>query len=321
MSEATSHVAALAPATQIRSRASDTIQHSRPAAQFGTSLATTIESDQTSSSIHTQHTVQRGDSLSRIARNFLRAQGLQPSICKIYDAVRVVAKSNRIENANLISPGQKIDLCALSTQRTSAEAATNQGVMQPTVASAGTRSERASVVARSGMTLSISSGVSCGQSPSSFVAHNRGDVVAQAIRILSPSRGSRWARTLDGPARLSSPFGARRDPFTGRQRFHGGIDLAAGAGTEIRPFQSGVVTFSGRQSGFGNVVKVLHANGLESTYGHNSVNLVSTGDTVDKATPLGWVGATGRATGPHLHFEIRRDGEPVNPLPFLNGGV
>ena len=320
MSEATGYVAALAPTGLGRSRASYTIQHGLGAGQFSTSLAAAVGTDQGSSSTRTQHTVERGDNLSRIARDFLRSQGLRPSNRQIYNAVRVVAESNGIKDADLIFPGQQVDLGALSVQMVGADVATSQRVVQTASDSVDARSVRAGSVAHSRMTISAPPQDSSVRLSSS-VARNTGDVVVNAIRILSPGRGSRWAGTLDGPARLSSSFGTRRDPFTGQHKFHDGIDLAAGVGTEIRPFQAGVVTFSGTQSGYGNVVKVLHPNGLESTYGHNSLNLVRTGDTVDETTPLGWVGSTGRATGPHLHFEIRRDGKAVNPVPYLSGSV
>ena len=135
-----------------------------------------------------------------------------------------------------------------------------------------------------------------------------------------PRRANPWQRTLDAPARLTSEFGRRRDPFTGHTSFHGGIDLAAKSGTKIYPFREGVVTFSGWKSGYGNVVFVQHEDGLESVYGHNAKNLVKPGEQVGPQTVLGEVGSTGRSTGPHLHFEIRKRGKAIDPVPFLTGG-
>ena len=109
----------------------------------------------------------------------------------------------------------------------------------------------------------------------------------------------------------------RKDPFTGRPAFHSGVDLAVATGTRIYPFKSGEVVFSGRKGGYGNVVIVRHADGTETRYGHNSKNLVTVGQRVGTHTPLGEVGSTGRSTGPHLHFEVRRHGRPVDPMSVL----
>lgn len=128
---------------------------------------------------------------------------------------------------------------------------------------------------------------------------------------------SPWRLTLRSPARLSSEFGIRKDPFTGRPAFHEGIDLAAKQGTPVYAFRPGEVTYSGWKAGYGNVVIVRHEDGLESVYGHNSANLVEKGARVTPDKPLAEVGSTGRSTGPHLHFEVRRDGQPVDPVPYL----
>ncbi len=132
---------------------------------------------------------------------------------------------------------------------------------------------------------------------------------------------SPWRTTLRGPARLSSEFGIRKDPFTGRPAFHDGIDLAAKRGTPIHAFRAGVVTYSGWKAGYGRVVIVRHDDGLESVYGHNAENFVEKGMRVTPETPLARVGSTGRSTGPHLHFEVRRDGQPVNPVPYLTASL
>lgn len=130
--------------------------------------------------------------------------------------------------------------------------------------------------------------------------------------------GEPWSRPLHDPARITSGFGMRRDPFTGRPAFHKGVDLAAKPGTHIYPIADGVVKFSGWQGGYGRVVIVEHADGLESVYAHNSDNLVTPGQTVRADMPIAKVGSTGRSTGPHLHFEVRRDGRAVDPMPHLH---
>lgn len=135
-----------------------------------------------------------------------------------------------------------------------------------------------------------------------------------------PKAQSPWRPMLEGSARLTSGFGMRKDPFTGRPEFHEGIDLAAKTGAKIHPFRPGTVTFSGWQTGYGKVVVVEHEDGAESVYGHNAQNLAPVGAKVDTSSVLGLVGSTGRSTGPHLHFEIRENGHAVNPIRYLVPG-
>jgi murein DD-endopeptidase MepM/ murein hydrolase activator NlpD len=126
-----------------------------------------------------------------------------------------------------------------------------------------------------------------------------------------------WAKLLDSPAHLTSEFGVRKDPFNGHSSLHPGIDLAADKGSKIFPIEPGKVTYSGWMDGYGKVVMVRHQDGLESVYGHNSENLAKVGDSVNTSTPIGLVGSTGRSTGAHLHFEIRKKGVAVDPIPVM----
>ncbi|MBI1911724.1 MAG: peptidoglycan DD-metalloendopeptidase family protein [Deltaproteobacteria bacterium] len=114
--------------------------------------------------------------------------------------------------------------------------------------------------------------------------------------------------------RVSSNFGLRKDPFTGDAKFHHGIDIAANEGSPIYPAAGGTVIFSGVKGGYGNMVEVLHDNGVITKYGHNSKNIVKQGDRVNISDPIAYVGSTGRSTGPHVHFEVIKDGSRVNPL-------
>ncbi|MBN2060134.1 MAG: peptidoglycan DD-metalloendopeptidase family protein [Deltaproteobacteria bacterium] len=118
-------------------------------------------------------------------------------------------------------------------------------------------------------------------------------------------------------APLSSGYGWRKDPFTGEDRFHHGIDLAAEEGTEIRASMPGKVIISEYREGYGNMVALDHGRGYVTIYAHNKDNLVKQGDRVTRGAPLATVGSTGRSTGPHLHFEIRRHGQRMDPLEFL----
>jgi murein DD-endopeptidase MepM/ murein hydrolase activator NlpD len=120
--------------------------------------------------------------------------------------------------------------------------------------------------------------------------------------------------------RISSIFGNRKDPFTGRLAFHSGIDFAAPQGTTVLSAGEGTVSFVGQINGYGNVVEVTHPGGLITRYGHLSAFLVKVGDPVDSGSPIAKVGSTGRSTGPHLHFEVRRADNAVDPAKYLAAG-
>jgi murein DD-endopeptidase MepM/ murein hydrolase activator NlpD len=119
--------------------------------------------------------------------------------------------------------------------------------------------------------------------------------------------------------RVSSGFGYRKDPFTGRFKFHHGVDIAAADGTAVHPAKGGEVTFSGYQKGYGNVVVVDHGDGFVTKYAHNRANRVAAGDRVGPDTVIAEVGSTGRSTGPHLHFEVRYEGKQVHPEAVFAG--
>lgn len=117
---------------------------------------------------------------------------------------------------------------------------------------------------------------------------------------------------------VTSTFGMRRHPITGRRSMHKGIDIAGKLGASIVSTADGIVVFSGRKSGYGNIVEVRHANGLETRYAHNQRNLVQEGDLVRKGQVIAKLGSTGRSTGPHVHFEVRRNGKAVDPSRYLD---
>ncbi len=116
---------------------------------------------------------------------------------------------------------------------------------------------------------------------------------------------------------LSSYFGKRTDPFTGKPANHTGVDFAGKMGAEIVAVADGVVTWSANRYGYGIMVEINHGNGYATRYAHNSENLVAVGDEVKKGQIIALMGETGRATGPNLHFEVLRNGSRVNPVKFI----
>ena len=117
--------------------------------------------------------------------------------------------------------------------------------------------------------------------------------------------------------RVSSPFGYRVHPIFGTRRLHTGIDIAAGSGTAIKAAEAGTVILSGPYGGYGNAVVIDHGGGLSTLYAHQSRIAVSRGTKVSRGQVVGYVGCTGFCTGPHLHFETRENGTPVDPMRYL----
>jgi murein DD-endopeptidase MepM/ murein hydrolase activator NlpD len=128
-------------------------------------------------------------------------------------------------------------------------------------------------------------------------------------------------RPLIGDADVSSPFGYRPDPFLGRPALHPGVDLVQAYGSTVKATGAGRIVHAGPMGGYGNMVEIDHGNGLATRYGHMSEILVEEGQEVEAGATLGRLGSTGRSTGPHLHYEVRVDGEPVDPTRFLHAGA
>jgi len=116
---------------------------------------------------------------------------------------------------------------------------------------------------------------------------------------------------------LSSKYGKRNDPFTGKQDFHKGLDFAGKKGSEVVTVGDGVVSWAGKRSGYGNLIEINHGNGYTTRYGHNQKHLVQVGDKVKKGQQIALMGSTGRSTGPHVHFEVRQNGKTVNPSKYI----
>lgn len=118
--------------------------------------------------------------------------------------------------------------------------------------------------------------------------------------------------------KISSKFGLREHPIDNALRHHDGIDIAVPEGSPVKAAKAGEVIFSGERSGYGNTVVIRHANNYTSLYAHNADLMVKKGDMVQQGDIISLSGNTGKSTGPHLHFEIRKDGQPVDPEKMIN---
>jgi murein DD-endopeptidase MepM/ murein hydrolase activator NlpD len=145
--------------------------------------------------------------------------------------------------------------------------------------------------------------------PTAPIPHDHADLTVKA-----PGRRSSTRLVI------TSGFGRRIHPITHRATSHDGIDLSAPKGTRILASRSGTVTFAGEADGYGLLVIVDHGQGVETRYGHASALLVKVGQEVKAGQTIAKVGNSGRSTAPHLHFEVRRLGRPVDPWPLLAGG-
>jgi hypothetical protein len=116
---------------------------------------------------------------------------------------------------------------------------------------------------------------------------------------------------------ISSYFGERSDPFDGLEAFHKGVDFAGTVGSPVTAVAAGVVTWAGERTGYGKLVEINHGDGFTTRYAHNERTLVTVGQTVKRGESVALMGSTGRSTGPHLHFEVLRNGRQVNPLSYI----
>lgn len=270
------------------------------------------------------HVVREGETLWGICRDALQpAGGGSAAPVEVSAAVERVARANGLANPDMIRAGQELDLSALGKASDPGrsvpalrEPGPAPGPNSPrglTEASAGHRSSATAAGRASGRSAADLArrldAVLAGETPAAV----------KSVGDTTEADGAEpWARLLDAPAWVSSPYGTRKDPFSGLRRQHDGVDLAAPAGTRVFAWGEGKVTFSGWKAGYGRTVIVRHENGVETIYGHLSKALPRPGDRVDETTTLGHVGSTGRSTGPHLHFEVRAGGRATDPLELFN---
>lgn len=156
-------------------------------------------------------------------------------------------------------------------------------------------------------------------------AAERAAAAAAAAQAAQSSGGGSDYTYVQGTGQLAWPvsgvitsgFGWREHPIFGRQIFHSGIDIGVDEGTPVHAADSGTVVYSGWMDGYGYAVVIDHGNGISTLCAHNSDLAVSEGQSVSKGTVIAYAGSTGNATGPHVHFEVRVNGDPVNPLGYL----
>ena len=142
--------------------------------------------------------------------------------------------------------------------------------------------------------------------------------IGQTMFAARPPGRLRWPIENAG---LSSGFGLRDHPLNGTRQLHAGIDLAADLGRVVSVASAGYVVSAGWAGGYGILVEVRHPGNMTTRYGHLSALLCATGDALEAGAPIGLIGQTGLATGPHLHFEVWEDGQPRDPLAFIGGGT
>ena len=147
------------------------------------------------------------------------------------------------------------------------------------------------------------------------------DTAAEATRLDGIVAHVPLRRPIEGPLDVTSTFGPRLDPFLGRPAMHTGIDLHEETGDLVTATADGTVTIAGPDGGYGNMVEIDHGGGLATRYAHLSAIEVAVGQRVRAGAVVGRVGSTGRATGPHLHYETRIDGTPVDPARFLKAAA
>lgn len=156
---------------------------------------------------------------------------------------------------------------------------------------------------------SFETGIEALQTALDALEHTKSEVTAFPIAHPAPGRA------------ITSGFGPRRDPILGRSAFHAGIDFRTPVGTPIRAPAAGRVTKAGRHGGYGKMVELDHGNGLKTRFAHLSRINVAIGDQVVAGERVGAAGNTGRSTGPHLHYEVRKNGKAVNPMRYLKAGT
>jgi len=281
----------------------------------------------------TVHEVKPGETLWKICRDSMaKGQKNVPSGA-VHEAVQKVAAANRLSDPDKLQVGQRLDLSVLNTDPRQTPSRSRQAVsvITPTISRGlelALLRETTDIPRTSpGDSGSSFSKVSTVSEPRSTVQDITGyieDILSKAPAAASSSPSKNvlsWQSLVEiSQARITSGFGMRKDPFTGDPEYHEGIDIAAPTGTAIYPLKAGEVTFSGWNGRYGRCVVVQHDDGTQTRYAHASRLFAKKGDRVDPKTMIAQVGSSGRATGPHLHFEYRVNGKAVDPMSVFRKG-
>ncbi len=248
----------------------------------------------------TRHRIRSGENLWKIARRF----GTD---------YRLIIKLNYIENPDMLRPGNSIYI----PNRRGISYTVKRGDSLSAIA------KRHSVTKKKIISHNSLSNSFLRIGTKLFLPDARKPVIAERPmqqqkktkrRILATGR-----KTFHWPlrGRITSTFGKRTDPFTGKKKFHCGLDLSARVGTPVKAAKEGKVIFSGWKNGYGNVVIIKHDDGYITVYAHNRNNAVAVDESIQTGQVIAYSGMTGAVTGAHLHFEIRKYLTPLNPLRFL----
>lgn len=249
-----------------------------------------------------EYTVAKGDTLSTIAQKFN---------IRMYDIMSL----NELQNVNRLSVGQKLNIpaSASAVEQVSSSAAVAQTPERKDIVYYVQKGDTLWRISQQ-YEVSLKSITSTnGISENSKLSVGQKLVIPNARGGTSSSSSPSFSWPIKGL--ITSHFGNRT--LGGRRDYHTGIDIDGRTGDPIRAAESGKVSFSGRISGYGNIIIVDHPGGYSTVYAHNSANLVQKGQSVSKGEVIARLGATGNATGSHLHFEVRVNSKPVNPLNYL----
>ena len=143
-------------------------------------------------------------------------------------------------------------------------------------------------------------------------------ILDQVLLGIHNDKGARPAGAPIVKGWMSSPFGERVDPISGKKAWHEGMDFAGAKGSEVIAVANGVVVFAGYRDGYGQMVEISHGKDLRTRYGHHEEVLVHAGQSVKRGDVIALMGSSGRSTGPHVHFEVLKEGRPVNPARYVS---
>lgn len=294
------------PAAETAAAPVETIKTEKPVTAdktAATEVAATTEKD-TQESV--TYKVAKGDSLLKIAHRY------NTTVAQIQQDNEMNGTMVKVGQEIKVSPNKKL-YRLVKTEKTTPE-------KKVTVVSHRVKSgESLSLIARKYQTTISAIVAENNMSNTVVMAGQTLKVPTQGrYKVAQSSKAVRASWKMPVRGRLSDKYGWRKHPVYRKRLFHAGIDIAAPKGTPIAAVQSGKVIYAGRRAGYGNLVIVSHANGMSTRYAHCSSILVKKGQNVRAGQLLAKVGATGVATGNHLHFEVRKNGKTQNPLTYLN---